>query len=290
MSGPPWSSRTHHGRVDHDLVEANGTSIREGAVRPCSSRRCRGSMVLWPSMYATKCCSTAERSTSGRSHRATAMPSCGSTKASATKRRGFGSSCSTRSWQVPRSCTSPMSTITTVRHCSHSVGDDIVGVGRYDRIPRSQRRRGGVRRRRRLARKWNRHASARAPRTSGHRGRCHAIPRGHARGELPHAWGLSRLRGYSPSPWHRPRSSTSFSTSGVVPRCSTARSEAMQLDRNGLEVLDRDECLRLLAMATLGRIGFTSGVVSDGATGQLLSRWRAHLGADRTREHGSMPR
>ncbi len=32
----------------------------------------------------------------------------------------------------------------------------------------------------------------------------------------------------------------------------------MQLDRNGLEVLDREECLRLLASATLGRIGFTS--------------------------------
>jgi nitroimidazol reductase NimA-like FMN-containing flavoprotein (pyridoxamine 5'-phosphate oxidase superfamily) len=29
-------------------------------------------------------------------------------------------------------------------------------------------------------------------------------------------------------------------------------------DRNGLEVLDRDACLRLLATATLGRIGVTS--------------------------------
>ena len=35
----------------------------------------------------------------------------------------------------------------------------------------------------------------------------------------------------------------------------------MQLDRNGLEILDRDECLRLLALATLGRIGFTSGAL-----------------------------
>lgn len=32
----------------------------------------------------------------------------------------------------------------------------------------------------------------------------------------------------------------------------------MEVDRNGLEVLDRDECLRLLASATLGRIGFSS--------------------------------
>lgn len=32
----------------------------------------------------------------------------------------------------------------------------------------------------------------------------------------------------------------------------------MDVDRNGLEILDRDECLRLLATATLGRIGVTS--------------------------------
>ncbi|MCU1461116.1 MAG: hypothetical protein JWO37_1191 [Acidimicrobiales bacterium] len=35
----------------------------------------------------------------------------------------------------------------------------------------------------------------------------------------------------------------------------------MEVDRNGLEVLGRDECLRLLAFATLGRIGFTSGAL-----------------------------
>ena len=33
------------------------------------------------------------------------------------------------------------------------------------------------------------------------------------------------------------------------------------LDRNGLEVLDRTECLRLLASATLGRIGISSGAL-----------------------------
>src|SRR5690348_15001388 len=33
------------------------------------------------------------------------------------------------------------------------------------------------------------------------------------------------------------------------------------LDRNGLEVLDRDECLRLLTTATLGRIGISSGAL-----------------------------
>ena len=35
----------------------------------------------------------------------------------------------------------------------------------------------------------------------------------------------------------------------------------MERDRNGLEVLDRDECLRLLATATLGRIGVQSGAL-----------------------------
>lgn len=35
----------------------------------------------------------------------------------------------------------------------------------------------------------------------------------------------------------------------------------MEVDRNGLEVLDRDGCLRLLAQATIGRIGFTSGAL-----------------------------
>jgi nitroimidazol reductase NimA-like FMN-containing flavoprotein (pyridoxamine 5'-phosphate oxidase superfamily) len=32
-------------------------------------------------------------------------------------------------------------------------------------------------------------------------------------------------------------------------------------DRNGLEVLDRDACLRLLATATLGRVGVSSGAL-----------------------------
>lgn len=35
----------------------------------------------------------------------------------------------------------------------------------------------------------------------------------------------------------------------------------MEVDRNGLEVLGRDECLRLLAGATLGRLGVTSGAL-----------------------------
>ena len=33
------------------------------------------------------------------------------------------------------------------------------------------------------------------------------------------------------------------------------------VDRNGLEVLGRDECLRLLSTASLGRIGITSGAL-----------------------------
>ena len=35
----------------------------------------------------------------------------------------------------------------------------------------------------------------------------------------------------------------------------------MEIDRNGLEVLGRDECLKLLGTATLGRIGVTSGAL-----------------------------
>lgn len=37
--------------------------------------------------------------------------------------------------------------------------------------------------------------------------------------------------------------------------------DAVELDRNGLEVLDRDECLRLLSSTALGRIGLTSGAL-----------------------------
>lgn len=35
----------------------------------------------------------------------------------------------------------------------------------------------------------------------------------------------------------------------------------MEIDRNGLEILDRDECLQLLSTATLGRVGVTSGAL-----------------------------
>lgn len=35
----------------------------------------------------------------------------------------------------------------------------------------------------------------------------------------------------------------------------------MEIDRNGLEVLERQECMRLLATATLGRLGLTSGAL-----------------------------
>lgn len=35
----------------------------------------------------------------------------------------------------------------------------------------------------------------------------------------------------------------------------------MQVDRNGLEILPRDECLRLLSSVSLGRIGCTSGAL-----------------------------
>lgn len=35
----------------------------------------------------------------------------------------------------------------------------------------------------------------------------------------------------------------------------------MEIDSNGLEVLDRDDCLRLLASSSLGRVGVTSGAL-----------------------------
>ena len=35
----------------------------------------------------------------------------------------------------------------------------------------------------------------------------------------------------------------------------------MRLDQNGLEILDRDECLRLLAQAVIGRVGVSSGAL-----------------------------
>jgi nitroimidazol reductase NimA-like FMN-containing flavoprotein (pyridoxamine 5'-phosphate oxidase superfamily) len=35
----------------------------------------------------------------------------------------------------------------------------------------------------------------------------------------------------------------------------------MEMDRNGLEVLPREECLRLLGTATLGRVAITSGAL-----------------------------
>jgi nitroimidazol reductase NimA-like FMN-containing flavoprotein (pyridoxamine 5'-phosphate oxidase superfamily) len=37
--------------------------------------------------------------------------------------------------------------------------------------------------------------------------------------------------------------------------------QGMEVDSNGLEVLERDECLRLLGLATIGRIGITSGAL-----------------------------
>lgn len=40
-----------------------------------------------------------------------------------------------------------------------------------------------------------------------------------------------------------------------------AEDHSVEIDGNGLEVLGRDECLRLLAGATLGRIGVTSGAL-----------------------------
>lgn len=35
----------------------------------------------------------------------------------------------------------------------------------------------------------------------------------------------------------------------------------MEFDRNGLQILDRDECLRRLARSTIGRVGVSSGAL-----------------------------
>ena len=39
------------------------------------------------------------------------------------------------------------------------------------------------------------------------------------------------------------------------------RATAMEVDRNGLEVLDRFECLRLLRSTPVGRLGFSTGAL-----------------------------
>lgn len=41
----------------------------------------------------------------------------------------------------------------------------------------------------------------------------------------------------------------------------SAHDGPMELDRNGLEILDRDECLRLLGDARLGRVGLLVGTL-----------------------------
>jgi GNAT superfamily N-acetyltransferase len=60
-----------------------------------------------------------------------------------------------------------------------------------------------------------------------------------------------------PVPLRRVRPGPSALSQEAV-RCHDAH---MEVDRNGLEILDRDECLRLLASATLGRVGFSSGAL-----------------------------
>jgi GNAT superfamily N-acetyltransferase len=49
--------------------------------------------------------------------------------------------------------------------------------------------------------------------------------------------------------------------SALSPDAERCHDAHMEVDRNGLEILDHNECLRLLASATLGRIGFSSGAL-----------------------------
>lgn len=46
-----------------------------------------------------------------------------------------------------------------------------------------------------------------------------------------------------------------------VPHLSLSEWRAHDVDRNGLVMLDRAECLRLLGVAALGRVGLTSGAL-----------------------------
>jgi len=54
-------------------------------------------------------------------------------------------------------------------------------------------------------------------------------------------------------------------TAHAPPSSTTTRTAngqgLVEVDRNGLEVLDRADCLRLLGRATLGRIGITAGAL-----------------------------
>lgn len=49
--------------------------------------------------------------------------------------------------------------------------------------------------------------------------------------------------------------------SALLPEAGRCHDAHMEVDRDGLEILDRNECLRLLASATLGRVGFSSGAL-----------------------------
>ena len=44
-------------------------------------------------------------------------------------------------------------------------------------------------------------------------------------------------------------------------RLLARHTQSVEIDRNGLEILDREACLRLLATRSLGRIGCTSGAL-----------------------------
>jgi hypothetical protein len=55
---------------------------------------------------------------------------------------------------------------------------------------------------------------------------------------------------------------TAASTSPTAKGSSTSLPRGcIEVDRNGFEILGRDECLRLLASARLGRVGITSGAL-----------------------------
>jgi len=48
----------------------------------------------------------------------------------------------------------------------------------------------------------------------------------------------------------------------IIPLSRDGRAEAdVKVDRSGLKILDRQECLRLLATANLGRVGITVGAL-----------------------------
>jgi GNAT superfamily N-acetyltransferase len=133
-------------------------------------------------------------------------------------------------------------------------GPDIIAVGRFDRLPGS----GDAEVAFVVADGWQAHGvGTRLLEQLAHRARAEGVT-----GFVADTLGENhRMREVFR---HSGLKTESHNDAGVVHVVLDLRLEAgpsMEVDGDGLEVLDRDECLRLLASAALGRIGFTSGAL-----------------------------